>query len=71
MCRTAAGRVIHQLFNGGDLLAVAVFLQSAQQRPDLFHESVFLGAFQLVQYFLCNGVSEATRGNGSRGIPYV
>lgn len=47
------GLVEDELLNGHNLLAVAEFLQLAQQRLDLLNQVLSLGAFQLAEYLLC------------------
>ena len=50
-------RVENEFLDGDDLLAVAVFLQLAQQWLDLVNECLFLGALELSENLLDNVVS--------------
>lgn len=54
------GRIEDQLLNGHNLLAVAEFLQLAQQRFNLLDESIPLAGFQLSKHFLCDGLAVRT-----------
>lgn len=54
------GRIEDQFLDGHNLLTIAEFLQLAQQRFDLFDESVPLAGFQLPKHFLCDGLATRT-----------
>ena len=56
---SSGGSVVHDFFDGGDLLAIGKAFEELELRFDVFDEAVILGAFQLNEKLFCMTLVDA------------